>query len=219
MATGLNNKQLLSATLSFPEFDKQDCVNHFKMVDDRHWFYDPYRHTSMLPVMSMGGKGGAAGASNFREKEPYEWLPHVPTSLVDWFEQHVFPWMGMRARISLLRTQPGQVNNVHIDCSPHSFNQRQHKFRVVLQGRSDSLYFVTKSGNVVIHNSDKPFVMDGSWPHGMTNFTQEEKYTIAVGAPWNGLDVYNNIEDAIYLDRDVHMPSDYNKYFDPSYEK
>lgn len=215
-----DNNQLLCATLDFPEFDKQKAVAEFKLVPDQYWFYDAYRHTSMLPVMTMGGMSGMGGASNFREKQPYEWLPYVPKVLTHWFDQYIFPWMGMRARISLLKTQPSQVNNIHIDCSPLSFNQRQHKFRVVLQGRTDTLYFVTKShSKFPIYNTDRPFIMDGSWPHGMDNFTTEEKYTIAVGAPWNGKDVYNNILSSTYLNRQIHMPEDFEKYFDPMYNK
>lgn len=214
------DKQLLCATLSFPRLDKQRCVSEFKAVPESYWFYDQYRHTSMLPVMTMGGSGGLKGASNFREKQPYEWLPYVPETLKQWFDQFVFPWMGMRARISLLRTQPGQENNIHIDCSPSSFNQRQHKFRVVLQGRTDTLYFVTKTNNALrLHDSELPFIMDGSWPHGMTNTSKEEKFTIAVGAPWNGLDTYDNIVNATYLNRQYHMPDDYEQYFDPMYRK
>ena len=215
-----DHKQLLCATLTFPPLDKQRCVAEFKQTPEAYWFYDPYRHTSMLPLMTLGGASGRGGASNFREKQPYEWLPYVPETLKEWFDQHVFPWMGMRARISLLKTQPGQVNNIHIDCSPSSFNQRQHKFRIVLQGRTDSLYFVTKAAKqLTLYNTDQPFIIDGSWPHGMINFTGEEKYTIAVGAPWNGLDIYDNIGSATYLSRQYHMPDNFEQYFDPMYKK
>lgn len=213
-------KQLLCATLSFPEIDKQQCVEKFKSLSESYWFYDQYRHTSMLPVMTMGGVGGMKGASNFRGKQPYEWLPYIPKELIEWFENYIFPWMGMRARISLLKTQPSQINNIHIDCSPASFNQRQHKFRVVLQGRTDTLYFVTKTNKEMrLYDTEHPFIIDGSWPHGMTNFSKEEKYTIAVGAPWNGLDTYSNIISATYLNREYHLPEDYQQYFDPVYNK
>ena len=30
----------------------------------------------------------------------------------------------------------------------------------------------------------QPFLMDGSWPHGLDNFTDKYKFTLAIGAPW-----------------------------------
>lgn len=214
-----NEHHLLMASLLFPELDRSKCVAEFKAVPQEHWFHDPYRNTTMLPVMSMGGRGGPQGANNFRTKEPYEWVEYVPQTLRDWFETHIFPWMGMKTRISLLKTTPGQTNFVHIDCSPKAFNSQQHKFRIILQGRTDTLYFVSKLvPKLTIFNTKHPFIMDGSWPHGMDNFTNEEKYTIAVGAPWNGLEKYDNIVEAMYVNRDLHMPSDYETYFDPVYK-
>lgn len=210
-------QHLLAATVDLPSFDKEHCVDVLSCVPVKYWFYDKYRHTTMLPLMSMGGKEGMAGASNFREKQPYEWLPYAPKELTDWFNTYVFPWMGMRARVSLLRTQPDQRNHVHIDCSPRVFGTRQHKFRVLLQGRTDTLYFVTKSGDKKLFDTDKPFIMDGAWPHGMHNFTDDEKYTIAVGSPWDGNDVYANISNEMFISSD-ELPADYAKYFDTMYK-
>lgn len=208
---------ILAATLRFPQLDKQKSVAEIKALGGNYWFYDSYRHTTMMPLMTMGGKIGESGASNFRNKQPFEWTHYAPETLKQWFEQYVFPWMGMKTRISVLKTQPSQVNNVHIDCSPQAFGTRQHKFRIVLQGRTDSLYFLTKYGQIKLFNTEDAFIMDGSWPHGMTNFTGEEKYTIAVGAPWNGLESYDNLGSTIIHRNPNLLPDNYEQYYDQRY--
>lgn len=208
---------ILAATLKFPQFDKEKSVAEIKAVDSKYWFYDDYRHTTMMPLMTMGGKIGEQGASNFRSKEEFVWTPYASETLKQWFEEHVFPWMGMKTRISVLKTQPGQRNYEHIDCSPRAFGTRQHKFRVILQGRTDSLYFVTKYTNITLFNTEDPFIMDGSWPHGMHNFTSEEKYTIAVGAPWTGNQSYDNLGSTLIYRNPLLLPHDLNQYYDQRY--
>ncbi len=208
---------ILAASLKFPALDKEKALAEVKAADERVWFYDSYRHTNMMPLMTMGGKTGEQGASNFRTKEEYVWTPFTSPTLIEWFETHIFPWMGMKTRISILKTQPGQRNHEHIDCSPQAFGTRQHKFRIVLQGDTSSLYFVLKYCNVRLFSVDDPFIMDGSWPHGMHNFTKEEKYTIALGAPWSGLDKYTNLGEHIIYRNEKLLPEDINKYYDQRY--
>ena len=54
--------------------------------------------------------------------------------------------------------------------------------------------------------------MDGGWPHGMINNTNEVKVTLAVGAPWTGNDSYDNSN--LLLDRSIHsMPDDLSIYW------
>lgn len=211
--------KILAASLKFPTLDKEKALSEVKQVEEKAWFYDSYRHTSMMPLMTMGGKVGEQGASNFRTKESYGWTPFASPTLVQWFEDYIFPWMGMKTRISILKTQPGQRNHEHIDCSPQAFRSRQHKFRIVLQGDTSSLYFVLKSGNLRLFSVDDPFIMDGSWPHGMHNFTDKEKYTVAVGAPWTGLDSYNNLGAHKIFRNDLLLPEDLNRYYDQRYFK
>jgi len=209
--------KILAASLKFPILDKEKVLTEVKQTEDKAWFYDSYRHTNMMPLMTMGGKIGEQGASNFRTKESYSWTPFASPTLVQWFEDYIFPWMGMRTRISILKTRPDQRNHEHIDCSPQAFGSRQHKFRIVLQGDTSSLYFVLKSGNLRLFNVDDPFIMDGSWPHGMHNFTNKEKYTVAVGAPWTGLDSYNNLGAYTMFRNDNLLPDNLNQYYDQRY--
>jgi hypothetical protein len=209
--------EILAATLKFPQLDKEKSVAEIQAVDSKYWFFDEYRNTTMMPLMTMGGRIGEEGASNFRQKEDFQWTPYASQTLKQWFDEHVFPWMGMKTRISVLKTQPNQRNNVHIDCSPKAFGSRQHKFRIVLKGRTDSLYFVTKYTDITLFNTEHPFIMDGSWPHGMYNFTKEEKYTIAVGAPWTGNEIYNNLGSSLIYKNTNLLPEDLTQYYDQRY--
>lgn len=205
---------ILAAKVNLPPIDKQLAVASIKDIPEDKWFWDTYRHTNMLPLMTMGGLDGREGTSHYRERQVYEWVDYAPAVITKWFDTHVFPWLGMKSRVMCLKTKPHTPNEEHIDCSRHVFGSRQHKFRIVLQGRTDTLYFITKQGNVKLFNTDGPFIMDGSWPHGMINDTDEEKYTLAVGAPWCGRPHYGP-EVYEYIHRNVdELPDDYTKYFD-----
>jgi hypothetical protein len=111
-----------------------------------------------------------------------------------------------------LITQPTFSNYEHIDCDPHELNTKQHKFRIVLQGRTDTLYFITNQGNLSAPNIDGPFIMDGGWPHGMINTTDQVKVTLAVGAPWIGNEMYDNINPLMYRSS-YNMPETLTKYW------
>jgi hypothetical protein len=54
--------------------------------------------------------------------------------------------------------------------------------------------------------------MDGGWPHGMTNTTNEIKVTLAMGAPWNGNEIYTDLIN--HLNRQEHqMPDILEQYW------
>ena len=52
--------------------------------------------------------------------------------------------------------------------------------RVVLQGEVNSPTFVTKDKDVQSMLTQKSFVMNGGWPHYMTNTFDDWKYTICL---------------------------------------
>jgi hypothetical protein len=197
---------LLFATIdSIPIIDKKQAASEILALDDCLSFWDEYRNTKMFPLMTKGGIG-RAGTTNLQLGD-FDWVEHTPKIIVDWFEDYIFPWIGSRARVMALVTQPGVANHEHIDCSTNELNTKQHKFRVVLQGKTDTLYWLTDKGKVSAPSTDKPFIMDGGWPHGMINNTDEVKVTLALGAPWTGKDSYDDItllQDRTYF----NMPDD-----------
>ena len=184
---------ILFATIdSIPMIDKKQATQEILLLDDSLSFWDEYRYTKMFPLMTKNGGINRAGASNNQDGN-FEWTPYAPKIIIDWFEDYVFSWLGSRTRVMALVTQPGVANNEHIDCSPNELNTQQHKFRIVLQGKTDTLYWVTSEGNIPAPDTDKAFIMDGGWPHGMINTTNEIKVTLALGAPWKGKDEYNDL--------------------------
>jgi hypothetical protein len=202
------NNILFASIDSIPLLDKAQAAKELLALDESMSFWDDYRSIRMISLMSKNGGTTLNNITNSQEGE-FVWTEFTPQIIIDWFENHVFPWLGKNARVMALLTMPGASNSEHIDWSSHELNTQQHKFRVVLQGRTDTLYWLTDKGKVFAPNIDKAFVMDGGWPHGMTNSTNEIKVTLALGAPWNGKDSYDDI--TILQDRnDFVMPEDIN---------
>lgn len=201
---------LLFAKLNFLELDKELVTSEILKIDNSFWFWDEYRATNMLPLMTKQSLSGAIGASNNRTGN-FEWLSYTPKVLIDWFETEIFPWMKTKTRIMALMTRPNFANKEHIDCDENQIGTRQHKFRIVVKGNTNTLYFKTKSGDVSAPNIDGPFLMDGGWPHGMYNDTSDFKLTIAAGAPWTGNDSYNNL-DVVLNRNDFELPENYKQF-------
>ena len=90
----------------------------------------------------------------------------------------------------IICTRAGEENPPHIDCSPDKFDKTlQHKWRMVLHGDVDSLYYITETTpdkEIIPANvKERPFMMSGSWPHGMRNNSNQMKFTLAMGSPWD----------------------------------
>jgi hypothetical protein len=200
---------LFAIVNTLPTLDKVTAAKEILSLDDSLSWWDDYRYTKMFPLMTKHGQIGKYGTRNV-ESGDFQWVDHAPKVLVDWFEDYVFPWAGEKSRVMALVTQPGISNHEHIDCQRHELNTRQHKFRIVLQGKTSTLYWVTSNGRVYAPEVEQAFIIDGGWPHGMINSTDEIKITIAMGAPWEGLD---ELSDLTLLQRrsNFTMPADIEK--------
>jgi hypothetical protein len=180
-------------------------------ISESAWFYEPYRNTKMLPLSTKSGRVGYDGTSNYNQGD-FSWTEWTPDIIKEYCENVLFPNLGTKTRIVILKTPPQTANHEHIDCDPTYQFTQQHKFRIVLRGRTDTLYFIKKYGNESAPQIDEPFIMDGSWPHGMINSDNETKYTLTAGAPWNGLPQYHNL-DILMNRNDSELPEDYKKYY------
>ena len=202
---------ILFAKAHFKTLDKELATQEILKIKKEFWFWDTYRKTNMLPLMTKNAKSGIVGASNSINSGEFNWLEYTPTVIRDWFEDEIFPWMGCKTRIMALLTEPNFANDEHIDCDENQVGSQQHKFRVVLQGRTGTLYYKTKEGNIHVPDIDEPFIMDGSWPHGMVNDFTKLKLTIAAGAPWTGNSNYDNVE--VMMKREQYtLPDDLSPY-------
>lgn len=194
-------------------------LEHYKSLTDDNWYWDTYRTVHMLPLYTPGGAIDKKGSQNKKNSE-LDWTVYADDETIEFFENNVFPWLDKKGRIILLKTPPGESLATHIDCSRDVFGTRQHKLRIVLQGEVNSLTFVTNDSEINPKSDHRNlFVMDGSWPHYMTNTFNDWKYTICLGAPWDGgptdgyNDLLNQTEDTIYVTKD-QLPENYEKYFE-----
>jgi hypothetical protein len=194
------SEHLLFATVDLPPINKKQAIAEIKpLLNTECAFWDEYRETTMIPLVTKTGKLGVQSVSN-RHQGDFIWADHAPPSIKDYFENVVFPWIGMRSRLMILITQPGAKNRIHIDSKVHEVGMKKHKLRIVLQGRTDSLFFKTKYGDKHVPEVDSPFLMDGTWVHGMDNNSDDIKITLALGSPWEGFNEYGP-EVKILMDR------------------
>lgn len=203
--------KLLFARWKLPRPDSTAILEHIGNLPDRSWFYEPYRNTWMLPLVTKGGQTGYHGTSNYNTAG-FSWTEYAPANFKEYCEDVLFPALGTKTRLVILKTAPQDKNNEHIDCDPHHQFTRQHKFRLVLRGKTNTLYFIKKNEIVFAPDILDPFIMDGSWPHGMKNFNNETKYTLTAGSPWTGCNYYNNLE-ILMTRKDEELPIDYEKYY------
>lgn len=203
---------LLFASVDLPPIDKTRAMKEIlPLLNDNHMFWDPYREIGMIPLVTKTGTVGLESISN-RFGGEFVWTDHAPPTIKEYFENIVFPWMGMRSRLMILITQPGAKNAEHIDSKLHEIGMKKHKFRIVLQGRVDTLYFKTQTGNVYVPEVSGAFLMDGSWVHGMENSTDSVKITLALGSPWEGFDEYGPEVKILMKRQDYLMPLDLTPY-------
>jgi hypothetical protein len=205
---------MLFASINIPTLDKAKASQEILSLDDSLSWWDKYRHTKMFPLMTKGAKIDGHGIANSNVGE-LTWVDHAPKVIVDWIENIVFPWIGCKTRVMALVTQPGYMNKEHIDCNLDEVNTRQHKFRIVLQGNTDTLYFKTEQGDVYAPDVHGAFLMDGGWPHGMVNYTNQPKVTLALGAPWAGNDSYKDV--TVLMNRANYTMPAIEKYLNTYY--
>ena len=208
-------KKMLFAELDLPLIDKLKTAQWLSEVSENYWLFDTYRQCFMLPLMTRNGKikkSDMLQHNVLTDIIKFSWTNITPNFIKAYFEKNIFNWTKTKSRIVVIKTPSRKQNPVHIDCFPHTFNTIQHKLRIVVQGTSNSLYFETRKGKIWAPFTEKPFIMDGSWPHGMINNSNLCKYTICFGSPWTQSDYYPRLNALISLTR-KELPENYSKYF------
>ena len=195
-------------------------ADEIKSVPKDYWFYSPYRGTDMLALFSGGGKHLRSElmehSDNFEWTEPAK--KYCPTFIRE-AETKIHPWMVPLARIVVIQTKPTQKINLHIDCSMSGYDKLQHKFRIVPQGRLDTLWFLGDDGDKhYIDGKDRAYVLDGSHPHGMDNTGEKDKFTICWGSPWTGenSEEYDKIVESNITSNSVILRDSIGRPYDES---
>lgn len=194
------DKNLLFGKVNIVGLDKETATKDMLAVNSDHWFWDEYRTCRVISLLDVPYNFKPdyvkrnSNPSNTDKDFVWQWKSYTPPIIIDWFEKSVFPWMGSKAGIIALLTEPGCEIKPHIDCGKLEIGSCQHKFRYVLQGKTNSLYFVTKNGRVPAPLIEDPYIVDGTWPHGMTNNHSDFKLTLAAGNPWIGKKYHDDVD-------------------------
>lgn len=199
MNTILENLLYLPLDLESPP---RDFLDHLNELSFKKLYTDNYRNCFHVPLMYdvVPGK--------------FFWTPFALPykSLREWCEDVLLPITG-RSRIMIITTPAGETNPPHIDCSEDKFySTLQHKFRYVLQGNIDDLIFIDRDKEIRCNaGPDVPFVMSGKWPHYMKNNSNTTKFTLALGAPWDG-----STDDADYVNLIERSYAKYHSFYQSS---
>tara|TARA_B110000503_G_scaffold88087_1_gene133616 strand:- start:6654 stop:7325 length:672 start_codon:yes stop_codon:yes gene_type:complete len=210
-------KQLLIKNLIFLPINIPNPPNISSYLDTvpvESMIVDNYRKCMHIPLVSPTGDVTEIGKG-------------VPL-LIEWLQKYVTPWSAP-TRTRVLVTEPYSSNAPHIDCAPEKFNTLQHKFRYVFQGKRDSLTFFNGDKTETIPSIDKPYMINGAWPHEMNNNCDERKYTLVLGAPWEPSltnKTYIDMLTSSYLAYSDHfiessswkLPNNWKSYFEKKYK-
>jgi hypothetical protein len=182
-------KNLIYLPIDVP--NPPNIVKFLDTINDKDMIVDKYRTCHHIPIMDETGS--------------YTSIGHELDELSEWLETYVFPWTAP-TRVRVLKTLSQESNAPHIDCSPKKFLTVQHKFRYVFQGEVDTLTFMHDNKETTIPNIDKPYIIDGKWPHKMYNKSLLTKYTLVLGAPWEP-----NLSNKLYVNK---LKESYEKFKD-----
>ncbi len=154
-------------------------------LSEEHWHFNTFRNCNMLSIYNPGG---VLGQVSLRKKGDYQFTAIIEKcpNLKSFIEERVFNWMVPRGRITILRTRPQVEMKVHLDCSLQEVGTPQFKWRFVISGEVDKLYFLDANGEkVYISSKYRCYVLDGSHPHSV-DVSHFEKLTLCIGSPWKG---------------------------------
>lgn len=161
--------------------------NEVLTITKNHWHYNEFRGCFMLPVYNGGGQLGTGRIGqhnlNFGYTEPVQ---EKCATLISLIEDAIWPWMEPRGRVTILRTPAGVALKPHLDSLENEIGTLQHKWRLVLHGEIDKLYFIDANYNsMYVPDTNRCYVLDGSHPHAL-KAGETEKMTLCIGSPWHG---------------------------------
>jgi hypothetical protein len=169
----------------------EEIQREIDSVPSSFWYQDDFRGSMMLALYTSGSeyeKGRVAG----RELK-YGWTPpsFYLNKLRTYIDEELLKLANSDVRVFLLKTPPQSSIKTHIDCKASETAKMQMKFRYVLSGRPDSLYFVGEDGESRIFMSPAHgcYIIDGGHPHGVVNNHDSAKITLCLGSPWDCISI------------------------------
>lgn len=205
--------------LGISETERLAILSEILSLSNNNWHYDQYRGCSMLPILSNNGDLGPVLAPGNHDHLKFSNAANKCSTLKEVLEKKIFPFMNPIGRVTILKTEKNTALNVHIDSNKQEVGTKQHKFRFVISGDIDKLYFLDKNLNkVFIPNIYNTYVMDGSHVHGLEK-SDNEKITLCIGAPWNGQEneVYTHLLKTSLYSMNVSRPDLDLDWLHPAY--
>ena len=203
--------------------EKQLMLAEVLDIPDNLYHENGFRWCRMLGIYNGGGRlgGPVKGRSTSKGKFKYTTAGERCPTIQSVLAEKIFPFMNPIGRVTILRTRAGSGLNVHLDTLENEIGTRQHKYRLVLNGEIDKLFFIDKNNEkVFMPNEYNSYVLDGSHPHSIDP-ADEEKITLCVGAPWHGEDneLYSSLVENSNYSIKVSRPNVIDpKWVDPFFK-
>lgn len=183
------------------------------------WHFNHFRGCYMLPIYNAGGK---LNENLQGEDMIFTDAGNLCPTLKETVLKDIFSWMDPVGRITILRTPEGIGLNPHFDVIESEIGTRQEKFRMVLNGNVDKLWFYDENRNkIYIPEHYSCYIMDGGHPHSLDPGDQE-KITLCIGAPWTGnpTKAYKELIDNSPYKLKLKLPELYDReWLDPFWKK
>ena len=214
-----NDRTFIGLNLEIPESKIKSILDEVLAVPDEMWHYNTFRGCYMLPIYNAGGK-----LSENLQGDSMVFTPagNLCPTMMQTILDDIFPWMEPPGRVTILRTPAGIGLETHFDVCEHEIGTRQEKFRLVLNGNIDKLWFYDENRNkVYVPQHYNAYVMDGGHPHSLDPGS-EEKITLCIGAPWTGnpSDEYEKLVQDAPFKLKLKLPETYDaEWLDPFWKK
>jgi hypothetical protein len=215
----MENNTWTALRLNVYPVDKKEMLKEVLAVPDDMWHHNTFRDCYMLPIFNSKGRID----ENFKGQD-MKWTSagELCSYLQEVITSEIFPWMEPHGRVTILRTPADKGLNVHFDVNKNEIGTRQQKFRLVLNGNIDKLFFLDENAEKVYVPQDyDTYVMDGGHPHALDP-GDEEKITICIGSPWDGkpTDLYKEILDESPYVLNISRPKEIKQeWLDPFWPK
>ena len=203
--------------------EKESMLAEISNLDDEMHHWNEFRGCKMIGIFNGGGRlGGRVDGIDTKAGE-FKYTPagdKCPT-IKKVCEEKIFPFMNSPGRVTVLRTSPNTGLHVHLDSTEKEIGTLQHKYRLVLNGNIEKLYFLDKNLNkVYVPPYYDSYVMDGSHVHSIDP-DKEEKITLCIGAPWHGepTELYNQLLEDSPFNMLVSRPVTQDAWLDPALRK
>ena len=188
---GLDIRQLALASLgiTIPETLKNSCLDEIKRFPESAWYKCEFRNCDLLLIY---------GGSDVIEKDNLKWASNDNKAIRQLIGQTIEPYFHCLPRLIVLRTPPDQTLNWHVDCSSEELDSFQPKMRILLQGKTDDLFFKSRLGKPLpVQTRGDVYYMSGAYIHALKNTSGHDRYVLCLGSPWGEADIKSHFLNLI----------------------